>query len=39
MNLKDLVAAVTGASGGVGAAIAHRLAEAGARIIAGYNGK
>jgi 3-oxoacyl-[acyl-carrier protein] reductase len=39
MNLKDQVTAVTGASAGIGAATAHRLAEAGARIIAGYNGK
>ena len=38
MNLKDKVAVVTGASGAIGAATAHRLAEAGARVIAGYNG-
>jgi len=39
MNLKDKVAVVTGASGGIGAAIAHRMAEAGARVIVGYNSK
>jgi 3-oxoacyl-[acyl-carrier protein] reductase len=39
MNLKDKVAVVTGASGGIGAATAHRLAEAGARVVVGYNGK
>ena len=39
MNLKDKVAVVTGASGGIGAAISRRLAEAGARFIVGYNGK
>ena len=38
MNLKDKVVVVTGASGAIGAATAHRLAEAGARVIAGYNG-
>jgi 3-oxoacyl-[acyl-carrier protein] reductase len=39
MNLNDQIAAVTGASGGVGAATAHRPTEAGVRIIAGHNGK
>ena len=39
MNPQDKVAVVTGASGGTGAATAHGLAEAGARIIIGYNGK
>jgi NAD(P)-dependent dehydrogenase (short-subunit alcohol dehydrogenase family) len=34
MNLEDPVAVVTGASGGIGAVAAHRLAEAGARVIA-----
>jgi 3-oxoacyl-[acyl-carrier protein] reductase len=37
MNLKDKVAVVTGASGGIGAATSLRLAEAGARVIVGYN--
>src|SRR3954453_15059775 len=37
MKLKDKVAVVTGASGGIGAATAHRFAEAGARVIIGYN--
>ncbi len=37
MNLKDKVAVVTGASGAIGAATARLLAEAGARVIAGYN--
>jgi 3-oxoacyl-[acyl-carrier protein] reductase len=39
MNLKDKLAVVTGASGGIGGATAHHLAEAGARVIVGYNGK
>ena len=37
MNLKDKVAVVTGATGGIGAATARRLAEAGTRVIVGYN--
>ena len=37
MHLKDKVAAITGGSGAIGAATAKRLAEAGARIVAGYN--
>jgi 3-oxoacyl-[acyl-carrier protein] reductase len=37
MDLKNKVAVVTGASGGIGSATAIRLAEAGARVIAGYN--
>jgi 3-oxoacyl-[acyl-carrier protein] reductase len=37
MDLKNKVAVVTGASGGIGSATASRLAEAGARVIAGYN--
>jgi len=39
MNLRDKVAVVTGGSGGIGAATVHRLAEAGARVIVGYNGR
>ena len=39
MDLKNKVAVVTGASGGIGSATAHRLAEAGARVIVGYNTK
>lgn len=36
MELKDRVALVTGASGGLGGVIAHTLAAAGAHIAAGY---
>jgi 3-oxoacyl-[acyl-carrier protein] reductase len=32
-NLKDKVAVVTGASKGIGAAIAKRLSEAGAAVV------
>ena len=39
MNLEGKVAVVTGASGGIGSAAAHRLAQAGARVIVGYNSK
>lgn len=39
MDLKNKVAVVTGASGGIGSATAHRLAEAGARVVVGYNTK
>ena len=39
MDLKDKVAVVTGASGAIGSAVAHRLAQAGARIVVGYNSK
>ena len=38
MDLKNKVAVVTGGSGAIGAATALRLAEAGARVIVGYNG-
>ena len=37
MNLQDKVVVITGASGGIGAAAAHRFAEAGARVVLGYN--
>ena len=37
MNLQDTVVVITGASGGIGAAAAHRFAEAGARVVLGYN--
>lgn len=39
MTLKDKVAVITGASGAIGAATAHRMAEAGAKIVVGYNTK
>jgi 3-oxoacyl-[acyl-carrier protein] reductase len=39
MDLKNKVAVVTGASGGIGSATATRLAEAGASVIVGYNNK
>ena len=39
MVLKDKVAVITGGSGAIGAASAHRLAEAGAKIVVGYNSK
>jgi 3-oxoacyl-[acyl-carrier protein] reductase len=37
MNLPGKLAVVTGASGGIGSATARRLAEAGARVVVGYN--
>src|SRR5260370_18031641 len=36
-NLKDKVAIVTGASKGIGAAIAKRLSEAGAAVVVNYS--
>jgi 3-oxoacyl-[acyl-carrier protein] reductase len=39
MNLANKVAVVTGASGGIGSAIAQRLAEGGAHVIVGYNNR
>lgn len=38
INLKDKVAIVTGASRGIGAEVAIKLAEAGANVIINYNG-
>ncbi|WP_175103512.1 SDR family NAD(P)-dependent oxidoreductase [Pararobbsia alpina] len=37
LALAGKVAAVTGAAGGLGGAICHRLAAAGATVVAGYN--
>ncbi len=37
MDLKNKVAVITGASGAIGAAAAQRLAQAGAKIVVGYN--
>lgn len=39
MDLKDKVAVITGASGGIGSATARRMAAAGAKVIVGYNSK
>ena len=39
MDLKDKVAVITGGSGAIGAASALRLAQAGAKIVVGYNSK
>jgi 3-oxoacyl-[acyl-carrier protein] reductase len=39
MNLHESVAVVTGASGGIGSATAHRLAETGCRVVVGYNSR
>jgi 3-oxoacyl-[acyl-carrier protein] reductase len=39
MILKGNVAVITGASGAIGAATAHRMAEAGASVVVGYNSK
>ncbi len=38
MDLRDRVAFVTGASGGIGSAIAEALTSAGADVVAGYTG-
>lgn len=39
MNLQDKVAVITGGSGAIGSASAQRLAQAGAKIVVGYNTK
>lgn len=39
MNLQDKVAVITGASGGIGSATARLFAQAGAKIIVGYNSR
>jgi 3-oxoacyl-[acyl-carrier protein] reductase len=37
MDLKDKVAVITGGSGAIGTASAQRMAQAGAKIVVGYN--
>jgi 3-oxoacyl-[acyl-carrier protein] reductase len=37
MDLKDKVAVITGGSGAIGSASAQRMAQAGAKIVVGYN--
>ena len=37
MDLKDKVAVIAGASGAIGSASAQRMAQAGAKIVVGYN--
>ncbi|MFL5253316.1 MAG: SDR family NAD(P)-dependent oxidoreductase [Rhodopila sp.] len=39
MNLTGKVAVVTGGSGAIGSATARRLAEAGAKVVVGYNSR
>ncbi|MEJ0016844.1 MAG: SDR family oxidoreductase [Acetobacteraceae bacterium] len=39
MNLDGRVAVVTGASGGIGSATALRLAQAGCKVVVGYNSR
>jgi len=39
MNLQGEVAVLTGASGGIGSATARRLAEAGCKVVVGYNSR
>jgi 3-oxoacyl-[acyl-carrier protein] reductase len=37
LDLNEKVAVITGASGGIGSATAHRLAAAGCKVVVGYN--
>jgi 3-oxoacyl-[acyl-carrier protein] reductase len=39
MNLQGKVAVITGASGGIGSATARRFADAGAKVVVGYNSR
>jgi 3-oxoacyl-[acyl-carrier protein] reductase len=39
MKMQGKVAVVTGASGGIGSVTAHRLAEAGCKVVVGYNSR
>ncbi len=39
MDLRDKIAVITGGSGAIGAASARRLAQAGAKVVVGYNSK
>lgn len=39
MNLRDKVAVITGGSGGIGAATARRFADAGCKVVVGYNSR
>ena len=39
MDLRGRVGVVTGASGGIGSATARRLAEAGCKVVVGYNNR
>jgi 3-oxoacyl-[acyl-carrier protein] reductase len=39
MSMQGKVAVVTGASGGIGSATARRLAEAGCKVVVGYNSR
>jgi 3-oxoacyl-[acyl-carrier protein] reductase len=39
VDLRDKIAVITGGSGAIGAASARRLAQAGAKVVVGYNSK
>ena len=39
MNLQGKVAVITGASGGIGSVTARRFAEAGCKVVVGYNSR